>query len=247
MNRPPAIEILLPDLTSAFNAADKDGFAEIKLQIPVPRTTNNVRTLETLRVRATPIELIGSYLVGGDIDKAETAFHNALLENLYEQLQIAFKARVCFTSSFMLTTLEDPQFGKRVVYEKPARGKTTYELRPECKQHGQLQISDGTDERICAQITTLTLDTLPLTFEQHIQTTVLQMLQQLASQLRANIAPMIHRFRELYPLGEVHVGLVPDVTTTTIHYRWDEPNQISSSAAIVLYLYGTEDKHYDIS
>ena len=54
--------------------------------------------LDRLRLRGTPIDMIDSYLLAGEIDEAGLALRSVILENVYEHLQLTKNFHVQFTS-----------------------------------------------------------------------------------------------------------------------------------------------------
>jgi len=80
-------------LEDAFKRAQTYGCAEVLLTLPVPPlnadSAEKPTTLDRLRLRGTPLELIYSYLLAGDA-AVDGVFCTCLLETLHEQLTAAF-------------------------------------------------------------------------------------------------------------------------------------------------------------
>lgn len=77
----------------AFAQAEKYGSASI----PLPReNAAGETTIDTLRVRGTPIELIHSYFLADKLADANAAFRTSLLENIYERLALIDDLAVAF-------------------------------------------------------------------------------------------------------------------------------------------------------
>lgn len=95
-------------IDEAFKHAARHGCAEISLKIPVPKTIIEDRgtVIERLRTRGTPIELMDSYAIAEEWDKAGQAFHCTMLELLYERLKEEFDAEVQFTAITSLHRVE---------------------------------------------------------------------------------------------------------------------------------------------
>lgn len=77
----------------AFKQAEKYGSATI----PLPREdAAGQTTIDKLRVRGTPIELIHSYFLADQLAEANAAFRTSLLENIYERLDLIDDLEVMF-------------------------------------------------------------------------------------------------------------------------------------------------------
>lgn len=77
----------------AFKQAEKYGSATI----PLPREdAAGQTTIDKLRVRGTPIELIHSYFLADQLAEANAAFRTSLLENIYERLDLIEDLEVAF-------------------------------------------------------------------------------------------------------------------------------------------------------
>lgn len=95
------VETIPASIEEAFRLAQEHGCTEITLKISVPltrikadlladteqlpATKEKPTTIDRLRSRGTPIELIHSYLIAED-PQAQTAFRTSVLEALYERL-----------------------------------------------------------------------------------------------------------------------------------------------------------------
>jgi hypothetical protein len=88
-------------IAEAFELAAKQGVAEISLRIPVPHgiVEKHGDAIDKLRARGTPIELIGSYILAEDWEKAHQAFRCCILELTYERFIELFEADVQFLPS----------------------------------------------------------------------------------------------------------------------------------------------------
>jgi hypothetical protein len=77
----------------AFKQAEKYGSATI----PLPREdAAGQTTIDKLRIRGTPIELIHSYFLADQLAEANAAFRTSLLENIYERLDLIEDLEVAF-------------------------------------------------------------------------------------------------------------------------------------------------------
>jgi hypothetical protein len=88
-------------IAEAFEIAAKHGVAEISLKIPVPHGVMETHgdAIDKLRARGTPIELIGSYIVAEDWEKAHQALRCSILELTYERMAELFEADMQFLPS----------------------------------------------------------------------------------------------------------------------------------------------------
>jgi hypothetical protein len=101
---------------AGFEKAEKDGVASVSMTSDVPRTG-----LDVLRMRGTPIEMIHSTLVAGDIETANAMFHTTILEYVYEKIFAAYMGDdVAFINSRQLIRQGEDQVG--IVVDGPGCG-----------------------------------------------------------------------------------------------------------------------------
>lgn len=84
------VEVDGKGIAAAFAKAAEHGCAEISINIPVPPQMlreDDDGTIDQLRTRGTPIELIGSYLLADQSQDANAAYRTSILEALYERLR----------------------------------------------------------------------------------------------------------------------------------------------------------------
>jgi hypothetical protein len=80
-------------VVEAFQQAEKYGSATI----PLPREdAAGQTTIDKLKMRGTPIELIHSYYLADQLADANAAFRTSLLENIYERLALIDDLEVAF-------------------------------------------------------------------------------------------------------------------------------------------------------
>jgi len=84
------VEVDGKGIAAAFAKAAEYGCTEIAIHIPVPPQMlheDDDGTIDQLRMRGTPIELIGSYLLADQPTDANAAYRTSILEALYERLR----------------------------------------------------------------------------------------------------------------------------------------------------------------
>lgn len=84
------VEVDGKGIAAAFAKAAEYGCTEIAIHIPVPPQMlqeEDDGTIDQLRTRGTPIELIGSYLLADQPQDANAAYRTSILEALYERLR----------------------------------------------------------------------------------------------------------------------------------------------------------------
>lgn len=90
-------------IEKAFQHAREHGQAEITIRIPLENTQT---TLDKLRTRGTPLDLIGSYLLVSQVNDAKQALRSAILEYIVERLMCQPEVNsVQFSTNNSLTTL----------------------------------------------------------------------------------------------------------------------------------------------
>lgn len=102
----------------AFKQAEQYGCASI----PLPREdATGKTTIDKLRLRGTPIELIHSYFLADQLAEANAAFRTSLLENIYERLDLIEDLEVAFLPRNVAT-----KNGKDDVHDACFELETTY-------------------------------------------------------------------------------------------------------------------------
>jgi len=110
------LEVELKAIGEAFELAREQGMSHVVIRMPVPRNhvevdrrqltfTNDImhevkaaQILDKLRMRGTPIDMIDSYLLAGEVDAACIALRSVILENVYEHLQAHKHLHVQFST-----------------------------------------------------------------------------------------------------------------------------------------------------
>jgi hypothetical protein len=110
------LEVELTAISEAFEIAKEQGISHVVIRMPVPLNRVKVdprqlmfmndvmhevkaaQILDKLRMRGTPIDMIDSYLLAGEVDAACIALRSVILENVYEHLQTHKHLHVQFST-----------------------------------------------------------------------------------------------------------------------------------------------------
>jgi len=183
----------------AFNEAAKQGSVEIPLVDP-PRGETKATGIDILRMRGTPIELIGSALAAGDTKTARAAFRTSILEYVYEKIESYCGAQVFFMSSQDLHRKEE-QLGLIVESDGPF---SVIGLTPE---HDTIPCTGAGIAKVCK----VESGELRVKIDDHITATVMEIVEKLTGNIIAEITAPLDKVTEQRGGGIIEVRIVVDL------------------------------------
>lgn len=207
-------------ISEAFDKAAEHGCAEISLTIPVPQSKQKATALDKLRMRGTPLELIGSCLVAGDPEQAQAAFRSCVLEHVYERLAEKYHATCKFEGRAALSTnpnndaLTRDHVGHGVPFTEAEEAVADETTAPVTKVELQERVTAVTDD---------------------VQATVLRTIEEMAQDVEKVVEQPLGR--HVARLGnDCHVtfGIIPDLSSVKLEAEANN-TKLHTSGRIVLY------------
>jgi hypothetical protein len=183
----------------AFNEAAKQGCVEVPLVDP-PEGIRKATGIDILRMRGTPIELIGSCIAADDMKTAGAAFRTSILEYVYEKIEAYCGANVFFMNSRDLHRKEE-QLGLIVESDGPF---SVIGLTP---AHDTVPCTGTGIAKVCK----VESGELEETIDDHITASVMAIIEKLTGNIIAEITPPLNKVMEQRGDGIIEVRLVVDL------------------------------------
>lgn len=185
----------------AFEQADKEpGCVEIPLTDTKHRSETKATGIDILRMRGTPIELIGSCIAAEDWKTAHAAFRTSILEYVYEKIAAYEDCGVCFRNSRDLERV-----GEQLGLLLDSDGSfATIGLTPE---HDTVMHDVKGHAWVCKVESGEMVEKI----DDHVTATMMKIIEVLTGNIIGEISGPISAAREKFGKGLVEVHLIVDL------------------------------------
>jgi hypothetical protein len=156
--------------------------------------------IDILRLRGTPIEMIGSAIAAGDWDTANATFRTSILEYVYEKIAAYEECDVRFRNSRDLERVGEA-LGLRISSDDPL---ATIGLTPE---HDTASIGKGGHAWLCK----VESGEIAEKIDDHITATVMKVIEVLTGNIIGEISGPISTARERLGRGMIEVHIIVDL------------------------------------
>ena len=186
------------EVRKAFDTAEQQGIASIPMtKAESPRKATGI---DILRMRGTPIELIGSAIAAEDWDTARAAFRTSILEYVYEKIETFCNAHVTFINSRDLHRKEE-QLGLIIEADDQF---VVIGLTPE---HDTLPCRGAGIAKLCK----VESGEIREKIDDHITASVMAIIEMLTGNIIAEITSPLDKGVERYGTGRIHVRIPVDL------------------------------------
>jgi hypothetical protein len=186
------------DVRKAFEKAEKQGVASIALT--AENASRKATGIDILRMRGTPIELIGSAIAAEDWETARAAFRTSILEYVYEKVETYCNAHVSFMNSKDLHRKEE-QLGLIVEGDGPF---SVIGLTP---QHDTIPCAGAAVAKVCK----VESGEIREPIDDHITASVMAIIEKLTGNIIAEITPPLDKVVAQRGEGLIEVRVIVDL------------------------------------
>jgi hypothetical protein len=196
-------------IRDAFKLAEKDGYREVILRIPIPREKQGTM-IDRLRTRGTPIELIASYLIAHEEEQALSAFHSSVLEYVYEKLAEDLNAKVGFITRGSLEFTPDTEDAYCVQIIEPRTTNIGIALEP---AHDNVIRKEGT---LAAPVGTIVSEKFTGHICDDYNASVITLIDAVTTSIVKQITTQVVKARRIVSEGALKIFIVPEMSTSTL-------------------------------
>lgn len=227
------VEVSGRALTDAFDKAAEQGCAEISLTIPVPDTLKKATVIDKLRMRGTPLELIGSYLVAETLEDANAAYRTSVLETIFEHLKTTFDATVSFLASSALA-----KEGEHLGYLLSRIKEGDLVSIALCSAHDdRVGEFSKPDDTLFVPMAKLEVPEVTIPILDAMQAAVIHSIMAITENVEKLIRPHVERAKGKFGAGEVTFIIVPDKSGAKIHRPHEKQIHGSAHIGIMAFLH----------